>query len=109
MDFSTSVLNSGDLNHDYNDRITSIKPAIGTCIVAYQHSNYSGTSKQFIHDVNTLVSYNFNDTISSLRIMPDFLCTDAEKEIEPTPGPGPEPGCIIGSTSEKIQSIVDCR
>ncbi|PSL24546.1 glycoside hydrolase family 76 protein [Chitinophaga ginsengisoli] len=52
-----------------NDAISSLKVSSGYQVILYEHDNFAGTSVTTSTDLNCLVSQNFNDLTSSLRII----------------------------------------
>ncbi|KZN66538.1 hypothetical protein N473_09095 [Pseudoalteromonas luteoviolacea CPMOR-1] len=52
-----------------NDKITSIKVGINSCVIAYQDHHFRGTKKEFSSNVATLASHRFNDAMSSVRVV----------------------------------------
>lgn len=69
---------SGDLTPFWNDEISSISLGSDHCAVVYRNGSYSGTKKEFTHNVGTLSSYSFNDTISTYQITSVNNCLDPE-------------------------------
>lgn len=64
--------------HDFDDEFTSVKVGDNACLIGYKDANHSGQSKQFTNYVNTLSNYSFNDTISSLAIVPASECSNPQ-------------------------------
>ena len=61
--------------HNQNDKYTSMKVYDGNVVVAYEHGNFTGNNKVFSPgDHRDLRHHDFNDKISSFRILPD--CND---------------------------------
>lgn len=101
--FSAQVLNLKDgwkphyFAYDFNDDFSSVKLGDNACLVAHKHANFSGTTKEFISNVASFSSYGFNDTISSLSVVPASECTNPVSEVGGGGGGGNscEYGCQI--------------
>jgi Beta/Gamma crystallin len=59
----------GSLNVVGNDQISSIRVPAGMSVIIYEHANYGGRSVTLTADNPDLSQVNFNDNVSSLRVM----------------------------------------